>query len=215
MVRDIIWDLDGTLVNSEPEIIYHLIRAIEAIGIKAELKKSELRIGPPLASIIKESYGDVSSEQVEAVTREFRNNYDNCGFKDTYLFDGILEVLSIRGLRHHIVTNKPQFATSKLIDKLSIAPLFASIRSTYFVDGVAISKSYLFKEVIDEFGLDTNSVVGIGDMVGDARGAIANGLRSYGVTWGTGIIDELKPVCNKVFNSVQELHNELYQESLC
>lgn len=210
MINHIIWDLDGTLINSEPEIIEHLTIAVKNAGIVDEQKIAEFRIGPTLDKVINTAYKEVTPEQMSLAVQSYRSSYDNCGFIKTFPFSGIEEILSLK-VSHHIITNKPSFATSQVIERLNWNNKFVSIRSPYQEDGNVVSKSRLFKDLINEFQIDTQQVIGIGDMATDAIAAKDNGIFAIGVTWGTGIEHELIDVCDIIVNSVEKLNSYICQ----
>lgn len=214
-IRHVIWDLDGTLIDSASEVQYHLRRAIATAGITEAQCVGELRIGPTLAQVIRGAYCDVTEEQLQKAMRLFRDSYDHSGFLHTFPFPGIEPLLDrFAGVQHHIVTNKPAFATEGVLKKLQWQRRFVSVRSPYIEQGQLVSKSRLFADVMREYAIDRCEIVGVGDMVSDAVAARDNGMLALGVTWGTGRSDELLPVCDDVFSAVGELVQFFAEHSL-
>ena len=52
----IIWDLDGTLIDSEQEVLEALIKSVRAVGLMEENQKSPFRVGPTVDKILEASF---------------------------------------------------------------------------------------------------------------------------------------------------------------
>ena len=91
----IIWDLDGTLIDSEQEVLEALIKSVRAVGLMEENQKSPFRVGPTVDKILEASFdSSVLTEMKKMeIIKNFRTNYDNCGFNHTPPFDGIEQIL--------------------------------------------------------------------------------------------------------------------------
>ena len=210
MTKHIIWDLDGTLVDSETEIVQHLYKSIEKAGIKPYQKKADFKIGPPIDIVIRNAYNSVSDTQLKQIIQDFRLSYDNCGFKITQAYQGILKLLQeLQGIKHHIVTNKPSLATTNLVAKLNWQNKFASISSPYMIGNKYSTKQELMNNVLKEFNIDISCIIAIGDSASDASAAQLNSIYAIGVTWGSGLIEELEPVCNTIVSTIDELRQTL------
>ncbi|MGL5938084.1 MAG: HAD family hydrolase [Phocaeicola sp.] len=211
MVKHIIWDLDGTLINSEPEILKHLTRATEVSGIDNKFKIAKFRIGPTLRKVLCNAYSQLSEDQIERVTKEFRESYDNSSFDTTLPFEGIELFFSQLDpkIKHHIVTNKPHYPSKRIIEKLGWENRFISVSSPQRENGSLASKTELMSNILTRFNLKSTEVISIGDMDTDAKAAKENGIYSIGVTWGTGSREELESTCDIVIDEVSELYSTL------
>ena len=205
----IIWDLDGTLIDSAAEIEETIYRSMDSIGLHNLPKQAPFRSGPPLDKVLDIMYSQnvLSAEKKSEVIAAFRKNYDNCGFNKTPPFEGIEDILRDDNYIHHIVTNKPDLATNRILDKLGWKKYFASVITPYSFmkssDDRRMSKSELFAICMADYA-DKN-FVGIGDMDMDAKAALAVGIPAIGVLWGTGTKMELQ-ICNYLVNDVQSLN---------
>lgn len=206
----IIWDLDGTLINSENEVLEALVRSVRECGLSEEEQKAPFRVGPTIDKILDASFDDsiLTAEKKTAVVAAFRTNYDNCGFNNTLPYEGIEGILKDTRFVHHIVTNKPDFATNRIIEKLCWKEYFASVITPYsFIkspDDKRKSKAELFALCMAEY--PDERFIGIGDMDTDARAAIENGIPAIGVLWGTGTKEELLNCgCTHIAENVEEL----------
>lgn len=217
-VLHIIWDLDGTLINSEQEVLEALIKSVKDAGLSKEDQISEFRVGPTIDKILDATFSkNVLTEEKKAqIIKNFRSNYDNCGFNRTPAFEGINLILKNEKFVHHIVTNKPDLATGRIIEKLGWQDYFADIITPYsfmkFSEDRKMSKTELFNILMQKYAED--KFVGIGDMATDAKASIDNGIPAIGVLWGTGTRNELiEAGCCSVYESVESLMQGL--KKLC
>lgn len=219
----IIWDLDGTLINSEQEVLESLIKSVRQAGISEDKQKSKFRVGPTVDKILDNAFGEdgITKEKKKEIISLFRNNYDNCGFNNTPSFDGIQEILENEQYVHHIITNKPDLATNRILEKLGWNRYFTSVITPYSfmksTDDKRKTKSELFSICIKKYS--NENFVSIGDMDTDIKAAQENNITAIGVLWGTGNRFELESCgCTIIAEKVDELkeilkkYNEKYYE---
>lgn len=206
----VIWDLDGTLINSEREVLDALIKSAREAGLNEDSQKAAFRVGPTIDKILDAAFdeGVLTPQKKSGIIAAFRNNYDNCGFNNTPAFEGVEDILRGEIFVHHIVTNKPDLATGRILEKLNWKSFFASVITPYsFMTGTKDkrkSKSELFALCMADF--PNARFVGIGDMDTDAKAALDNNIPAIGVLWGTGTREELQSVgCQFVAETVMEL----------
>lgn len=205
----IIWDLDGTLINSAPEIIFTINKALVACGIEPDTSVSPLRIGPPVKQIIRNSYPvEILSEKtLDQVVKEFRSIYDSSDYKNTLVFDGIESILNDSRFEHVIITNKPELATKRIIEYKGWKAFIANVLTP-----TSFPKVKSKKELFEYFkGIHSNMVpICIGDMQLDCECAKNIGGITIGVLWGTGTKEELEQAgCDYIVNSTTLLNEIL------
>lgn len=210
----IIWDLDGTLINSEQEVLEALIKSVKDSGLSEKDQIAEFRVGPTIDKILDATFPKnvLTPEKKSAIIKRFRNNYDNCGFERTPPYEGIPEILSDKRFVHHVVTNKPDFATGRIMEKLNWNNYFANVITPYSfmksMDDKKMSKTKLFSYLMKIY--PNEKFVGVGDMATDAKAAIENNISAIGVLWGTGTKEEfIKVGCKYIVESVNELRDIL------
>ena len=98
----IIWDLDGTLIDSATEIKEVLDKSVIEAGFSEIEPVAPFRSGPPLDKVLEYMYGDrLSEKNIKQIVFAFRKNYDNCGFNNTLGFEGIEDILKDNFFIHH------------------------------------------------------------------------------------------------------------------
>lgn len=210
MALHIIWDLDGTLIDSEQEVLNALVKSVREAGLTEEKQLSPLRVGPTVDKMLEKSFSPelLAEEKKSAIITSFRNNYDNCGFNHTLPFDGIEEILADASFVHHIVTNKPDLATNRILEKLNWKQHFASVVTPYSYmrssNDKRKTKAELFALCMKDYL--NEKFIGVGDMDTDARAALENNIPAIGVLWGTGVKNELETIKNiEIVETVDEL----------
>ena len=213
MMLHLIWDMDGTLVNSEPEILATIDKALDKFDLSIKDAKKPLRIGPLLPDMLRLSFTreQLSDDQINDVINRFRTIYDSSDFQDTYPIDGIDDIIHSHDYVHHVITNKPEYATKRIIEKKGWTGSFKNVLSPdSFVTeiGRKLSKIELFETFMSMYP-DVN-MVGIGDMPKDTECAKIIGIPAIGVLWGTGTKQELQRAgCNDIVSNVRELKGVL------
>lgn len=214
----IIWDLDGTLINSAKEFLEVLVKSVREAGFSEKENKYSFRAGPTIDIILDNAFGKngISPEKKQEIIALFRHNYDNCGFDNTPAFDGIERILKNGNFMHHIVTNKPDLATNRILEKLGWKKYFASVITPYTyikpANDERKNKPELFALCMADYHYE--KFVGVGDMDTDAKAAIENKIPAIGVLWGTGNKEELA-ICDYVVDNIESLESLLFDLNDC
>jgi phosphoglycolate phosphatase len=214
---NIIWDLDGTLIDSAKEVKQCLEVAVKKSGLDLSKQIKPFVIGPTIEKIIREAFPPemITDEILNGTIKHFRRIYDNSDFEQTKPFLGIEEIVTDTiNFTHHIVTNKPDMPTNRILDKINWSKYIASVNTPYTRNSLSDNKlqlkNELFRDVIDEHGGDISSFIGIGDMKSDCMAAKDNNITTVGVLWGTGTREELSYCCDHIFDNVKQLRGYLY-----
>tara|TARA_Y100000589_G_scaffold281177_1_gene277955 strand:- start:5391 stop:6071 length:681 start_codon:yes stop_codon:yes gene_type:complete len=111
-----LFDLDGTLIDSVPDLTEAINRMLAAHGLGSR-EESRVRnwVGDGSRVLVEKAIADATSESpgndlIEACYREFHDHYADCCMDRTIIFDHateLLEWLRAKGVRTAIVTNKP------------------------------------------------------------------------------------------------------------
>jgi phosphoglycolate phosphatase len=213
----LIWDLDGTLIDSSNEIIACLELAVKNSGLELSRRINPFIIGPTIDVILKNAFPSeyVSGDILEQVILNFRMIYDNSEFNMTKSFSGIEKIVKDKqSFVHHIVTNKPDMPTKKILEKLGWTTYINSVNTPYSEiiaqdSKLLKSKRELFSGLITKYD-EQSFFVGIGDMKSDCIAAKDNNIKSVGVLWGTGTREELSDCCDYLFDTTKQLYDFLH-----
>jgi len=130
----VIFDLDGTLVDSAGEIVAALNRALEELGLQPlEAARIQALIGRGVRSLVERALGEVEGGaliQVDRAVERFEAHYAQTVGTDARLFPGVLPGLrrfAEAGLAMSVVTNKPRFFTEMLLERLEVKPFLRGV----------------------------------------------------------------------------------------
>ena len=188
-IRNAIFDLDGTLIDSLPGIGWSIQAALSACGMAARPFDLKPLIGPPIRAILAAVSGLDDAPALDRLERAFRSSYDSDGWRKTVLqpgAGGVLEELRSRGIALWLVTNKPRLATGMILRELCVESLF---RETVCRDSQTPpfgSKSEMLNHLLERRGLERRQSLLIGDTLEDAQAASQAGLRCALVPHGYG-----------------------------
>ncbi len=125
------FDLDGTLIDSAPDISF----ALNKVLLKNNLKEVSLNsvrnlIGKGAKALIKDAFDKQHTEveNLENLTNEFLHEYNLCFKNSTYLFDNVkyaLKELKKNNFILILVSNKPQFYVKNLLYHFRINNFFS------------------------------------------------------------------------------------------
>ena len=190
----VLFDLDGTLVDSGPGIRASVRHAAAAVGVP-EPTPEQLRalIGPPFPAAFRDVLGlDVAT--AEAMMTAYRRVYGAGGMFDVTVYTGITEALDAlvaRGDVLAVTTSKPAVYAREIVEHLGLTATFAG-----GVHGAALDGSVAGKAAVVGLALTGHRggrVAGlVGDRHHDVEGARHHGLPCLGVAWGFGTRAELE-----------------------
>lgn len=164
----VIFDVDGTLVHSAPDVIADLGRSIEECGLSVPEGLNQNLIGPPMIEIIQKLVPSVSADIHQEIFQKFRHKHDSSDLNLTRLYDGVfatLELLSLQSVPLFVATNKPRKGVLNLLDKLGLKPFFADIAC--FGDPQIGSKFDSVNSILTRNNLVRNTCWMIGDAPSD------------------------------------------------
>jgi phosphoglycolate phosphatase len=190
----VLFDLDGTLSNSEPGICSTLKVAITGAGLSVPSDEVlRTTIGPPFATGLP-AIG-VPEHLVERVTVAYRAIYEENGLFDTCLYDGVVEMLDVLGeygCTLCVATSKPETSARRVIEHLGLTDRFKVIGAAGD-DYVRHTKADVIADVLDQLGsVGSDEIVMVGDRRFDVEGATAHDIATIGAGWGYGSVDELQ-----------------------
>lgn len=190
MPTHLYFDLDGTLTDPYEGITKCILYALDKLGFphpSGEYLHS--CIGPPLYDTFPQMVGEVLTLRAIDLYRE---RFDEIGWLENEPYDGIHDALANiadSGCVLYIATSKPRIAADRIVEHFEFGQYFERVFGCE-LDGRRANKTDLLSYAIDENPAASARTM-IGDRKHDLIGAIANGIRPIGVSYGYGSTEEL------------------------
>ncbi|MGV7211214.1 HAD family hydrolase [Oxalobacteraceae bacterium A2-2] len=187
--RTVIFDLDGTLIDSAPSILAGFEQALRREGIAPAQPLSPALIGPPLAATLALLSGSSDPALLAALAGHFKQYYDSEGYRLSTVYPGVPEMLARLhgdGVALHLATNKRHLAARQILDYLGWLPLFRSVYALDMVQPAHAGKDAMLAAQLAAEGIAGAVTAYVGDRDEDRVAAEANGLEFIGVRWGYG-----------------------------
>ena len=205
--KHILFDLDGTIVRSDPGITRGVQKSLEQFGIYEEPENLKKFVGPPLVESYTKLYG-LSLLQYEKALEIFHEYYRSTGIFECELYEGIEEMLKVLSVEYrlYIATSKPEKEARRVIEHFGLDKYFTFIGGS---DGDFNTKRST-KAAVIEYVLKSNNIedktaaIMVGDKVHDIVGANTVGLKSIGILYGYGSMEEFDKA-NYIVRTVDEL----------
>lgn len=187
MKRLVIFDLDGTLTNTIPDIEDNVNKTMRKFGFP-EITADEARrfVGNGAKVLIERSLKGVMPENFNEIVDFYNESYNFCGSPKTYVYDGMTELLKElkkEGYLLAVVSNKPQDGTTEVIRKFFGDGLFDYVYGQR--EGVKTKPDKEPVEIVlKALNVPKKDAVYVGDSEVDALTAINADLYGISVLWG-------------------------------
>ncbi len=187
MIRAVLFDLDGTLLDTAPDLI-RAVNRLRALHHLSAVPTAQVRpyVSKGGRAMINAAFPDWNDAARELLLQPFLELYREQIVVDTVLFEGFEETLAtleIRGVALAIVTNKPAWLTQPVLIETRLAPRF---RVVICGDSLPDKKPHPAPvlEACRLLGIDPAQAVMVGDDARDIEAARAAGTRSVAVRFG-------------------------------
>ncbi|MBQ3145140.1 MAG: HAD family hydrolase [Clostridia bacterium] len=210
--KNILFDLDGTLINPKEGITNSVKYALEYFGIKVKTTEELYKfIGPPLRESFSQYYRFNEKDTEMAITK-YREYFKEKGVFQNVLYKGVPELLNKLVSENKnliIATSKAEVFAKQILDNLDISKYFSFICGST-LDGTRSKKGEVIQYILSSTNLNPEDSVMIGDKSHDIIGAKQTKLDSIGVLYGYGNYTELQNAgATYIVKNITELQAQL------
>jgi len=186
-VRALLLDLDGTLVDTAPDMAAALAAVMAAEGLpELPFRRVRCHVSDGARGLINLGFADADAERHEALKLALLAAYAERVAVDSAVFPGMQDVLravSAAGMPWGVVTNKPARFTDPLMAALGLTEDAACVISG---DTAARAKPHPEPMLMaaDILGVDPGACLYVGDARRDIEAALAAAMVPVAVRWG-------------------------------
>lgn len=191
--KALVWDLDGTLIDSAPDLCRALNSVLAESGYNLlEVGAVRPMIGNGVPKLVERGFEavgrELSATELDVLVAKFMAHYSANPTAHTRMYPGVaetLETLAAAGVKQGLCTNKPEAVTRSILQALKIDQYFSAVVGGDTTDARKPDPGPL-QFCIDTMGATVGSTIMIGDSavdVGSARalrvpiGLVAHGYR--------------------------------------
>ena len=191
-LRCVIFDLDGTLLDTSPGILESVAYATESFGYPPLSQEQLLSfIGPPLNDSFQRCYG-CEWEEAAKLTAAYREYYPKGAMLRAEPYEGIFDVcrsLRSRDIVLAVATCKPQQFSERILQHFGFDRYLSVIHGAD-MEG-RLTKADLIRLCVDDAEARAEQCVMVGDTEHDAKGAFEAGVPFLAVSYGFGHREEM------------------------
>lgn len=187
MKKAVLFDLDGTLLDTTEGVLESAVHAARILGLPELPQSTMLKfVGPPIQNSFISYYG-VDSETAQQAANAFRAYYKEKALLKASPYPGMIDLLrrlKARGVKLGVATYKREDYALTILKHFGIA---AFCQSMHGADNFnKLTKADIVNLCIRELGAKLEETVLVGDTEHDSKGAAQAGVDFIAVTFGFG-----------------------------
>ncbi len=189
----VLFDLDGTLIDSAAAILASYRDAFARTGLTPARAIDAGIVGPPLQETLELLTASRDPERIATLAAAFKASYDSDGYRHTEAYagiDGMLNALAAAGCRLSIATNKRLHPTRLILQHLGWAQHFDAVYALDLFAPRLPDKATMLARLLADQRIPIEHAVYVGDRAEDGDAATANHLPFLAATWGYGSLTE-------------------------
>ena len=190
-VRALIFDLDGTLIDSKLDLIHSVNAMLHELNrpqLAAETISSYIGHGAPQL-VARALGGTATEEELKHALQFFLGYYEDHKMDNTCAYPGVPETLAqLTRIPMAVLTNKPERISVRILKSLGLAKHFQAI---YGGNSFESKKPHPFgaNKILQEFGVAAAQALIVGDSEVDVQTARNAGMLAAAVNYGFGVHD--------------------------
>lgn len=207
-MKQILFDLDGTLTDSGEGIMHCTELTLEHYGLPIP-PRSEMRsmVGPPLRDSFLR-FG-IPEAEIENAVAFYRKHYLTTGQFENEPYPGIRELLhklTAEGNKLYLATSKPETMAADILQYFDLKQYFTIICGA--VPGGRSTKEEVIAHLLTQLDTRENLVM-VGDTIYDVKGATFHNIPCIAVAWGYGELENMKAAGAQIAETAEELYKLL------
>ncbi|WP_427016033.1 HAD hydrolase-like protein [Pseudarthrobacter sp. P1] len=187
----VLFDMDGTLMDSAPGVVASAAEALRAVGaVVPDVQTLRSFVGPPMYDSFRQVVG-LDEETAGRALAAYRRSYADKGALNNSLYDGIVAMVAALnggGLPLAVATSKVEDQAMRLAGHFRLDDHFVDVCGASDAEARR-SKTDVISESLRRLaaqGVDVSCPVMVGDRCYDIEGAASHGVPAIHVQWGYG-----------------------------
>lgn len=209
-VEAVLFDLDGTIIDSYSGIQSAFDRAYSSVYHKENAVSIKALIGPPIQKILYNVNGEVDSNTINAFVSFYKKYYDSEEYKRSVLYSEIEELfkeLANRGIKMFVATNKRKNATELILSYLSLSHYFCRVYCPDSNISNYSTKVEMVKDLLEKEDLKPESCFLVGDTAQDEIAAKENKIPFIYASYGYGKLIDIEKKISKPMEVLRFINN--------
>ncbi|MFZ3138989.1 MAG: HAD-IA family hydrolase [Thermodesulfovibrionales bacterium] len=184
-VKLLIFDLDGTLIDTGRDITNALNYALSSQGFKSLSVEDTIKmIGEGITRLIEKILGHERSQERDAVIKKFLDYYSEHLIDYSTVYPYVRETLEqLDGYKKAVISNKREYLSVKILNKLNLLDFFNMVVGSDTTSEKKPSAIPIL-HVIEKFKVGPQETIIVGDSNYDIEAGRTAGIKTIAVTYG-------------------------------